>query len=234
MKPLQGNFVFFRIRASRGLFRLKHKTQGPSHIHIPMGKLLLRCLWKNGFPLQTKTGKQLSSPDDIWCPHFSPCCITEIYVPIDLRWVSQRISGVLLRMSSHFLYTMWNARLLWIQWRGNVLYLELIWVTPIYFAFMRWHQCSSLVVTGFLGILFSSIREIEVLYVFDGNKELLSTKCSGIGPHLAASGKSHEFSRVAEGTSFIFSSYGGDGHLRLGFVPRSQDSCLVMTNTSVT
>ena len=62
---------------------------------------------------------------------------------------------------------MWNARWLWIQWRGNVLHLELIWGTPIYFAFLRWHQCSSLVVTVFLGILFSSIRDIEVHYVFD-------------------------------------------------------------------
>ena len=65
-----------------------------------------------------------------------------------------------------------------------------------------------------------------------GNTELLSTKCSGIGPHLAARGKSHEFSRVAAGTWCIFSSYGGDGHLKLGFVQRSQDSCLVMTDTS--
>ena len=42
-----------------------------------------------------------------------------------------------------------------------------IWGTPIYFAFLRWHQYSSLVVTVSLGILFSSIREIEVPYVFD-------------------------------------------------------------------
>ena len=70
-------------------------------------------------------------------------------------------------MSSHLLYMMWNARWLWIQWWGNVLHLELIWGTPIYFAFLRWHQCSSLVVTVFLGILFSSIRQIEVPYVFD-------------------------------------------------------------------
>ena len=62
---------------------------------------------------------------------------------------------------------MWNARWLWIQWRGSVLHLELIWGTPIYFAFLRWHQCSSLVVTVFLRILFSSFREIEVPYVFD-------------------------------------------------------------------
>ena len=62
---------------------------------------------------------------------------------------------------------MWNTRWLLIQWRWNVLHLEFIWGTPIYFAFLWWHQCSSLVVTVFLGILFSSIREIEVRYVFD-------------------------------------------------------------------
>ena len=66
----------------------------------------------------------------------------------------------------------------------------------------------------------------------NGNTELLSTNCRGIGPHLAARGKSLEFSRVAAGTWYIFSSYGGDGHLKLGFVQRSQDSCLVMTDTS--
>ena len=65
MKPLQGNLDFFLIRASRGPFRLKHKTQGPSHIHIPKGKLLLRCLWKDGLPLHSKTGNQHSSPDDM-------------------------------------------------------------------------------------------------------------------------------------------------------------------------
>ena len=32
MTPLQGNLDFFLIRASRGPFRLRHKTQGPSHI----------------------------------------------------------------------------------------------------------------------------------------------------------------------------------------------------------
>ena len=61
----------------------------------------------------------------------------------------------------------WNVRWLWIQWRGNVLHLELNWGTPNYFAFLRWHQGSSFVVTVFLGILFRSIREIEVPYVFD-------------------------------------------------------------------
>ena len=95
MKPLQGNLDFFPIRASRGPFPLKHKTQGPSHIHIPKGKLLLRCLWKDGLPLHSKTGNQLSSPDNMGYPGFSCCCFTEIDVPVDLRWESQRISELL-------------------------------------------------------------------------------------------------------------------------------------------
>ena len=95
MKPLQGNLDFFLIRASRGPFRLKHKTQVPSHIYIPKGKLLLMCLWKDGLPLHSKTGNQLSSPDNMGCPGFSSCCLTEIDVNIDLRWVSQGISGLL-------------------------------------------------------------------------------------------------------------------------------------------
>ena len=95
MKPLQGNLDFFLIGASRGQFCLKHKTQGPSNKHIPKGKLLLRCLWKDGLPLHSKTGNQLSSPDDMGCPGFSFCCFTETDVPIDLRWVSQLISVLL-------------------------------------------------------------------------------------------------------------------------------------------
>ena len=48
-----------------------------------------------------------------------------------------------------------------------MLHLDLIWGTPMYFGFGRGHQGSSLVVSVFLVILFSSIREIEVPYVFD-------------------------------------------------------------------
>ena len=57
-------------------------------------------------------------------------------------------------------------------------------------------------------------------------------QCRGIGPDLAGRGKSHDFSRVAAGTCCIFPSYSWDGHLKLGFVQRSQDSWLVMTDTS--
>ena len=83
-----------------------------------------------------------------------------------------------------------------------------------------------------LGIVFSSIREIEVPYVFDWEHGTPQQAMQEIRPHFSARGKSHEFSRVTAGTWCIFSSYGRDGHLKLGFVQRSQFSCLVMTDTS--
>ena len=51
-----------------------------------------------------------------------------------------------------------------------------------------------------------------------GKTQLLCMQCKGIGPHLVASGKSHGFSRDAEGTWGILSSYGGDVHSKLEFV----------------
>ena len=61
---------------------------------------------------------------------------------------------------------------------------------------------------------------------------LLCMQFSGIEPHLPGRGMSHWFSLVEAGTWGIFSSYSGDGHSKLHFVQRSQDSCLVMTDTS--
>ena len=69
----------------------------------------------------------------------------------------------------------------------------------------------------FLGIFFSSIREIEVHYVFDWEHGT-PMQYRDIGPHLAAVKKSHGFSRVAAGTLGIFSSYGGNVHSKLEFV----------------
>ena len=43
---------------------------------------------------------------------------------------------------------------------------------------------------------------------------------------------SHGISRVVAGTWGIFSSYSGDGHLKLPFLQRSQDCGLVMMDTS--
>ena len=68
--------------------------------------------------------------------------------------------------------------------------------------------------------------------MFDWENAIALDTMQGKRPQLPARWKSHGFSRVAAGTRCIFSSYGGDGNLKLGFVQRSQYSCLVMTDTS--
>ena len=93
-KPLQGNRAVFSVRASRGPFHLRQETQGPTHITTADGKLLWMCLWKAGTPLQSKTGNQLSSWDDMGCMELSSSCCTEINIHIELRLVSQGISVV--------------------------------------------------------------------------------------------------------------------------------------------
>ena len=65
-----------------------------------------------------------------------------------------------------------------------------------------------------------------------GNTGLLCTQCRGIEPYLPARGMSHGISRVEAGTCGIFSSYSGDGHSKLYFVQRSQDSSVLMRDTS--
>ena len=72
--------------------------------------------------------------------------------------------------------------------------------------------------TVFFGILWSSIKEIEVPYMFDWEHGIPLYAMQGNWASFAASGKSHEFSHVAAGTLGIFSIYGRDGHLKFGFV----------------
>ena len=55
-KALPGKPGFFIVRASRGPLYLRQKTESRSHIPISEGRLLLRCLWKAGLPLQSKRG----------------------------------------------------------------------------------------------------------------------------------------------------------------------------------
>ena len=76
--PQQGNRAFFLVRASRVPFHLRQKTQGPFHIPTAEGKLLLRCLWKVGSPLQSKTGNQFSSWDDMGCMDFPRVAIMKL------------------------------------------------------------------------------------------------------------------------------------------------------------
>ena len=51
VKPLQGNPTFFRVRESGYPLHVRQHIQGPSHIQISGGWLLLRCLWEGGLPL---------------------------------------------------------------------------------------------------------------------------------------------------------------------------------------
>ena len=86
--------------------------------------------------------------------------------------------------------------------------------------------------TVFLGILFSSIREIEVPYVFDWEHGTPQHEMQGNLTSSCGEGEvSLVFSSCGRQVVYIL-EYGGDGHLKLGFVQRSQDSCLDMTDTS--
>ena len=84
----------------------------------------------------------------------------------------------------------------------------------------------------FWGFSCVPLSTLNLLTRLIGNTELLCTQCRRLGPHLPPMGMSHVISRVAAGTRGIFSSYSGDGHSKLDFVQRSQDSCLVRTGTS--
>ena len=70
-KPLQGNPAFFSVRASRGPFHLRQKISSPLHIPIAEVRLLIRCMWKVGLTLQSKTGIH-SYPKMIWGAHNFP------------------------------------------------------------------------------------------------------------------------------------------------------------------
>ena len=80
VKPLQGNTAFFRVRASCCPFLLRQHTQGLSNICIAERSLLLTCVWKVGFPLESKPGNQLSSRDDLQYMELSLSCCAELCV----------------------------------------------------------------------------------------------------------------------------------------------------------
>ena len=51
-KPLLGNLTLFLVRESRYQLHFRQQIQGPSHIPIAEGRLLLRYLWNVGLPVQ--------------------------------------------------------------------------------------------------------------------------------------------------------------------------------------
>ena len=50
-KVLQGNPTFFKIRESRYPLHMRQQIQGPSHILIAEGRLLVRCLLEGGLSI---------------------------------------------------------------------------------------------------------------------------------------------------------------------------------------
>ena len=231
-KPLQGHPAFFWVRASRGPFHWRQKTQSPSHIPIFEGRLLLRCLCNVGLPLQSKTGNH-SHHEMIWGARNIPQAAL-LKLIILYTWVGCLRETLEVPKGSQATCSVWCGS------RGgygeNVREIALIstwfWGTPSNFSFLGWHQCSFRLVTVLLGTLCSSIKQIEAPYMFDWENAIARTQCRGIGTQLAETGKSHGFSRVAPGTWGIFSSYGGDVHSKLEFVQWSQDTCLGMRDTS--
>ena len=68
--------------------------------------------------------------------------------------------------------------------------------------------------------------------MFNGEYDIALHEMQGNQASTPSEGMCHGISRVAGGTWCIFSSYSGDGHSKLHLVQRSQDSCLVTTDTS--
>ena len=114
---------------------------------------------------------------------------------------------------------------IWVSSRFDLGYTELFCIPEVTSAFFS--SCDR--VLGLSGVPSSKTKLLTCLF---GNMELLCMQSRGVGPHLSGRGKSHGFSRVVAGTSGIFSSYSGDGHSKLEFVRPSQDSCLLIMDTS--
>ena len=71
------------------------------------------------------------------CIELSSSFCAEICVPIDLRQMSQGISGVAQRKPGQLFSLMGNWALLWSQCSGIGRHFKLICSTPSYFIFLR-------------------------------------------------------------------------------------------------
>ena len=105
------------------------------------------------------------------CPEFG--------VPIDLRQVSQGISGVAQRMLSQMSSMMGNGALLWSQCSGIGRHFKLIWATPCYLTFLRCHQFPCRFVRDFWRTLCSSVKQIKSPYLFNWEKVIVLHEMQG-------------------------------------------------------
>ena len=113
----------------------------------------------------------------------------------------------------------------WASSRVDLGYTELFCIPEV-------HQFSCCFVTVFLGTHCCSIKKIEAPHVFDCVYGIALHAKLGNRASFPSEGDVSYDSRVAAGTWGIFASYSGDGHSKLHFIQRSQDSCVVMRDTS--
>ena len=115
---------------------------------------------------------------------------------------------------------------------GNGLRLELFLGYTDLFCIPEVHQCSSRFVTMFLGTLWCSIKKIEAPYMFDWVYVIALHAMQGNRASFPSEGDvSYDFSRCGRNLGHI-RELQQDGHSKLHFVQRSQDSCVVMRDTT--
>ena len=167
----------------------------------------------------------------MWCMELSLNCCAEMNIRIDEAGVSENLCSFLKEVKPLVLYSVEHGIAMeamkgkWASSRVDLGYTELFCIPEV-------HQCSSRFVTVFLGTLCCPSIKSRLLTCLIGKTGLLCMQCRGIEPHFPAMVMSHTISRVAAGTWCTFSSYSGDGPSKLHFDQRSQDSCLVMVDTS--
>ena len=94
------------------------------------------------------------------------------------------------------------------------------------------HQCSSHFVTVFQGTLWCSMKKTEAPYVLDWEYGIALHAMQGNRSSFPSEWDvSYDFSSCGRNWG-IFASYSGDGHSKLHFIQRSQESCVVMRDTS--
>ena len=90
--------------------------------------------------------------------------------------------------------------------------LELIWATPSYVIFLRWHQCSSRLVRDFWGTLCTSVKQIKAPYLFDWEQGIALYAMQVNWESSLSEREISCFFQVAAGNWGVFSSYGGGSH----------------------
>ena len=217
-KSLQGKLPFFWVRAFQGPLYLRQKINSRSHIPISEGRLLLRCLWKAGLPLQSNKGNH-SNPQTICVARKYPQAAL-MKLMILYTWDGFFRESLEFPKGSQATCSVWcgsrdgygaNAReigLISICFRAHQSILR-SWsdIRVLLFLWQWWWWLSRV-----------QSSKSRVVMCLIGKTHLRCMQCRGIGPHQVRSGKAHGFTWVKAGTWSIFSSYDRDAHSKREFV----------------